>query len=357
MDVPGSPVAAVLVDRRDPVLVSDFPDCDADRLGHVIADREANPRVTGPVQQPVAGARADDPEQQLNRFDVLGGDLLQRLFGHLDLVGGSVRSSVARSQLAGQRLAGLIAIGEHRMKAEATLEVPGRTLLLRMRADQRRVQVDRQPPRGASKPPYLGTGVRGAQPLQPCRVAGDLVDHPKRRRARRHLAEQHGLITDRTEVGKAITAIGQHHRQIPDHATTIMAAGPPLQPAELRRQRPRQADLVSNSGKQRAARMRHQTLSVRRDIYVDPASIVRHLQGDPPRVDPSCFNNPKKPRSGGQPSSQAAPDPGAATVSCTIRANETASRDHRNQHRITRVSCWCAGNLAGLPGDVRRQIL
>ncbi len=137
---------------------------------------------------------------------------------------------------------------------------------------------------GAGKPSYLaaGTGLRAAQPLQPCRVAGDLVNHPKRRRARRHLAEQHALITDRTKVGKAVAAIGQHHRQIPDHATTIIAACPPRQPAELRRQRPRQADLVSNSGKQRAARMRHQALSIRRDIHVDPAPIVHHLQGDPP---------------------------------------------------------------------------
>ena len=75
--------------------------------------------------------------------------------------------------------------------------------------------------------------MRGAQPVQAVRVAGDLVDHAKRRRRRRHLTEQDRLIAQRAEVGQAVAAVGEHHREITNHAAAIMAAGTQLQPAKL----------------------------------------------------------------------------------------------------------------------------
>ncbi len=62
---------------------------------------------------------------------------------------------VAWAQFAAQRLAGLIAVGEHRVKAVAALEVPLGALLLGVASDQRGVEIDvelrRRParPRGA----------------------------------------------------------------------------------------------------------------------------------------------------------------------------------------------------------------
>jgi hypothetical protein len=81
-------VGTLAVDRRDPALIGDLKDRRADGLGQVIADREPDPCLPRPVQQLMAGARAVDPEQQLDRFDVLGGYLRDRLLGDHDLISG-----------------------------------------------------------------------------------------------------------------------------------------------------------------------------------------------------------------------------------------------------------------------------
>jgi hypothetical protein len=43
---------------------------------------------------------------------------------------------------------------------------------------------------------------------------------------------QDGLVADRTEVGQAVAAVGEHDRQIADHAA-VVAAGALLQRGEL----------------------------------------------------------------------------------------------------------------------------
>ncbi len=53
-------------------------------------------------------------------------------------------------------------------------------------------------------------------------------------------------------------------------------------PGQRPRQRPRQPRLVGNLCQQRAARMRHQPLSIRRHFYREIAAIALHLQGGPP---------------------------------------------------------------------------
>jgi len=120
-DLPVGARAAVLLDRANPVLSGDPQDRGTDRLGQVIADREADAPLPAPVQELVAGAGAIDAQQQLDVLDQSFGDLLKRVLGHGDLVGGGVRAGVARAQLSGQCLAGLIAVGEHPMKAVAAL--------------------------------------------------------------------------------------------------------------------------------------------------------------------------------------------------------------------------------------------
>lgn len=85
------------------------------------------------------GAGGVDAQQQVDVGDVLAGDRLQRVFGDGGLIAGGVRAGVAGPQLAGQRLDGLIAIGQQRMKSEDALEVAGRALLVGMCADQRGV--------------------------------------------------------------------------------------------------------------------------------------------------------------------------------------------------------------------------
>ena len=314
LDVPVGAFAAVLIARRNPDGVGDLEDRGPDRFGQVIADRGAHGAVSAPVQQLVARTGTVDAQQDLDRLDVRRGDLLKRGVGDRDLVGGGVRAGVPRAQLAAQRFAGLIAVGQHRVKAEAALEVALGALLVRMARDKRRVQVDvellgrpDQLPRARAR-----HGVRRRQPLKPARVTRDPVDHPKRRRGRRDLPEQHLLITERTKVRQAVPAVGEHHRQVADHAALVVARTPALQIGQLARQRPREPRLLGDLSEQRAARVRHQALSARRDFYGNPAPIVRHLQGDPPKLDlrPSARR-----RIPARADSQAAPATGAATAS------------------------------------------
>jgi len=60
----------------------------------------------------VAGPGAVDAQQDLDRLDERLGDLLKGLINDGDLIDDGVRTGVARTQFAGQRLTGLIAIGQ-----------------------------------------------------------------------------------------------------------------------------------------------------------------------------------------------------------------------------------------------------
>ena len=83
-DLPVRALGAVLVKRRNPALVDDLCDRGADSLGQVIADRVTDVGLVAPVQQFMAGAGAVDAEPQLDRRDVTGRDLRERLLDHLD---------------------------------------------------------------------------------------------------------------------------------------------------------------------------------------------------------------------------------------------------------------------------------
>jgi hypothetical protein len=96
------------------------------------------------------------------------------------------------------------------------------------------------------------------------------------------LPEQIGLIAHRTQIRQTIAAIGEHHRQIADHAPRIVPAIVLAQPRERVRQRRRQPNPISDPSQQAAAGMRDQARSVRRDFYRETAPIAHHLQGEPP---------------------------------------------------------------------------
>ena len=222
------------------------------------------------------------------------------------------------------------------MKAEAALERAGRALLLRMARDQRRVRVDVDPGRSARQLPRARArdAMRGPETLKAVGVTRDPVDHPERRRRRRDLPEQQALVLKSAEVRQAVPAVGEHHRQIPDHAPKVVAGPPRLQIAKAQRQRPRQPRLVGHPREQRAARVRHQALSVRRDFYGNPAPIVRHLQGDPPKLILQASRTRRIPA---QADSKAAPVPGAAAASCTIRVRTPAFMRERGAECRKRI--------------------
>src|ERR1019366_1122498 len=104
----------------------------------------------------------------------------------------------------------------------------------------------------------------------------------KRRRVRGDRSEQRLLIAHRSKVRKTVAAVGEHHRQIPDHPTRIMPATPLPHPHKRVRELARESHPISNLREQRGTRVRYQTLSVRRDIYGERALSTRHPQGEPP---------------------------------------------------------------------------
>jgi len=136
----------------------------------------------------------------------------------------------------------------------------------------------------------------------------------------RRSGHDHGRVV--RDLAVMLAAGGEHHRQIANDAPVVVARPPLLQASQLTRQRPRQPGLVSDLRQQRAARMRHQPVSVRRDFYGNPAPSVRHLQGDPPE---SVLRASTTRRIPARADSQAAPTIGAAAASCTIRARSRRS--------------------------------
>ena len=312
------PLAAVLVERDNPRVLGDREDRGADLLGQLVADREAHVGLTAVVNETMRSAGGVRADQDLQSLDVLGRDLRQRPVQHSLVIIGGVRAGVPRPEQTAERLTRLIEVDLQRVKPVAALVVPGRLLLLRMRSDQRRVNIERQPLRRTIKLPEPSPRPRVRLPdrvQQPWR-GRDPVDHPKRRRVRRHRPEQHVLLTDRTEVRHALATIGHHHHEIANHPARVMTATPLLDRSQPQRQRLREPHLVSDLGHERAARMRDQTRSVRCDFYGYRASITHHPQGEPPSSGSRTFDKPKDPCSPGR---FRAPAPRGRGHYCTLR--------------------------------------
>ena len=111
---------------REPKHARDFEDRGADRVGQVVAEREAQLPLTAVVGQVVRGAGGVCAHQDLDALDVLGRDLLKRPVEHRHVVGGGVRAGVPRPEHRAERLPGLISVGVQRVKPVAALVVAGR---------------------------------------------------------------------------------------------------------------------------------------------------------------------------------------------------------------------------------------
>jgi hypothetical protein len=90
--------------------------------------------------------------------------LSERQVQHRLVIGGGVRAGVAGPQDARWRLARLIQVGQQRMVAEAAFEVPAGLLLVRVRARQRRVDVDHRQLRALALLAALRAGTQLPRP-------------------------------------------------------------------------------------------------------------------------------------------------------------------------------------------------
>ena len=179
---------------------------------------------------------------------VLVGDLRQRVVDHRDVVGGVVRARVPRPQHPGQRLAGVVQPGQHRVIAQTrTCRSRRCPVLLRVAGHQGGVEVDHQtrlgptprtPPSGSGRPASARSSQARSRATARARftassVAGvDAVQHPPARRRRRHPPEQARLVPQPGEIGDRLPAVGQHHRHIDQHPTRRMRR--PTHPATAR---------------------------------------------------------------------------------------------------------------------------
>jgi hypothetical protein len=179
------------------------------------------------LDQGVGGAAGVGADQQ--RLGAGGGGQLgERQVDHVDVILGGVGAGVARPQQTGERLAGAIAtvqVRQQRIEPEAALGGPGRTLLWRVCIQQRAVHINGQQPLGVrTSPPRRrsGVGAGGAQAGEPVGVTGDPFHHPPRRRGGGDRAEQLGLLTQDGKITQAVAAVGQQHRQVPQHRARVV---------------------------------------------------------------------------------------------------------------------------------------
>ena len=160
------------------------------------------------------------------------GQLGQRGVEHRDLVGGVVGVGPPGAQHAHHRLSGaartVVNKGEHGVKPEAPLEVRGRALLLRMRPDQRGIQIDHDLI-GARNRPVMGPdlGPRAGPSSTDRgnhrgRVIAQALDQPTDRRVGDHRAEQLRLGPQRRDIGQTVTTQRDRDRQIQHRLARIM---------------------------------------------------------------------------------------------------------------------------------------
>jgi hypothetical protein len=188
------------------------------------------------------------------------------------------------AQHAGQRLAGLVEVRQQRVKPEAALERPRGTVLVGVRGDQRGVDVDHDPPRRAPAFQALRRARARASRSAPSSVGSAAIRSMTRKAVASEAtgAEQRLLVAHGAQVGQAVAAVGQHHRQVPHDAARIVPAAPRAHPRQTLRQRRGQPQPVGRLGQPPGTGVRHQPLSVRRDLYGETAPIARHPHGDPP---------------------------------------------------------------------------
>jgi hypothetical protein len=227
------------------------------------------------------GAVAADQDRLLSRgcWELGQGQLDQ-----LDQLDGAAGGGVAWSQNPSQRLPGrspAVQVGQQRREPEGVLVGACRALLgIAVGQHQRRVRVHHQQlqVRVAADGPGTGAGMGpgGAQPGQPVRILGQALHDPPGSWGRGHRAEQLRLIAQGGQVGQAVAAVGQQHRQIPQHRRVQM---PTAAARSLPAQRLGQPEPVSQLPQQRRAGMADHAGAVGGDFEAGPRVGSLHPQG------------------------------------------------------------------------------
>jgi len=158
---------------------------------------------------------------------VLGGQLVDGLADHRQLVGTGVGGGVAGAKHAGEGLSAGIEEAEHGVEPEAALEVRAGSLLVgRVDLHQRGVRRRGSPPRGLWRWPTAwpwpwpepGEGRRARR--RRCH-AGPATWWGRRR----HLTEQSRLVSKRCQIRHALPTAGHHDRHLGQQPAPVMTGG------------------------------------------------------------------------------------------------------------------------------------
>ena len=206
---------------------------------------------------------------------------------------------VAGPQDPGERFAGGVEERQQRMEPEGVLVVRCCPFLVGVRDDERGVEVDHVEAGVLARSPRPGAG-RGSgvgDPLE--RSCVDGFECAPRRRRRRHLPEQIGLVAQHSQLGDRLAAIGDRHRQIVQHLAAVMPAAALLGRRHRRRQALGQADRVGEIRQQPSA-----------DMVGDVPAVTGHRQTRtrrvssprkcPPGLGSCCLRQAQFPKPGGR---------------------------------------------------------
>jgi hypothetical protein len=197
------------------------------------------------------------------------------------VVGGRVGAGIAGTQDPGERLASRGLEAEQRVEAVAALVGACRALLLRVRRDERGVDVEDHPPGRLPETPGAGAG-GGAGVSHACEHAlVEALQAAVGGGVRGHRPEEHLLVAQGAQIGEAVAAVGEHHGEVAHHAAGLMAHGPGVH-GEAANEAVREADGVGQTGEQSGAGARGQAGHVAEEFQRRQRRSSIHLHGDPP---------------------------------------------------------------------------
>ncbi len=204
-------VAAVDGDSWPPAAIGQSGNDRGELGGEAMPDDEPDLALAAGIQEAVGqpgGIGAGDHLRGRHRQLGEGG------VEHRYVIGSGAGAGVAGPQQHGQLLAGGILPGAQRVEPEPALVGRRRLFLLRVRPDQGGVDVDHVEVRvHARRPrPCTGSGPGLADAAQGGVIDG--LQGPPRRRRRRHLPEQGGLVAQHRQIRDRLAAVGERHRQV-----------------------------------------------------------------------------------------------------------------------------------------------
>ena len=167
------------------------------------------------------------------------------------------------------------------METEPPLVGRSRPLLFGMHVHQAGIEVQRQQFRGQSRRPHPRPRRRPRRLQLSEQGLINRVQHPPRRRLGSHLAEQVRLVAQHLQIRNALTAVGQHNRQIHQHIAGIVTATSGHHRRQSGVEITTHACSFGHIRQKPGTGMAHHPTPIRGHLHPRPPTTTIHFQGDP----------------------------------------------------------------------------